>query len=254
MRMINVVRLTMERLKSHVMENSFADEEEEIRFFKLVKPMFTSKLIYLMKFYRLESIKPAGDTGSQKKLFELELSEIQESFFRHQAFYQYYRSGASYLDRKYFLRTGEDIFLMPDPHFVIIDGTFCTTHDYLISELIAYERYAEHLYEEIRKLDSRSVATSLGETKKNTLTWTESKAALFELIYAVFSVGAINNGNIEIKEIANFFAEGLNVEVGNIYRAAQELRLRKISRTKFLAKMIKRVEDRWNEQDENPKF
>ncbi|TXJ24938.1 MAG: tetracycline regulation of excision, RteC [Chitinophagaceae bacterium] len=255
MRSVDLVKVTMERLKMYVMENPFSEESEEIHFFKVVKPQFTSKLIYYMKLYRLESNRPVGDSRLLKKFLKSELRELQETFIRHRTFYQYYRSGATYLDSKYFLRTGQDIHLMPDPQYLVLDRTFHTTHDYLVSELQANEKLSQLLTADLEKLQGK-VQAPAGKpvSGKNALTWTESKAALYELIYAVFSVGAINNGNTEIKEIANFFAEGLNVDVGNIYRAAQELRIRKISRTKFLNKMIKRVEDRWDETDENPRF
>ncbi len=56
----------------YVMENPFADEAGEIHFFKVVKPQFTSKLIYYMKLYRLESNKPVGDAKMLKKFFKNE--------------------------------------------------------------------------------------------------------------------------------------------------------------------------------------
>jgi len=254
MRIIDLVNSIMERLKMYVIKNPFTNESEEIYFFKVVKPQFTSKLIYYMKLYRLESERPPGDVKLLKKFLKSELRELQETFMRHRSFYKYYRSGVTYLDSKYFLRTGQDIHLIPDPQYLIRDASFHTAHDYLVSELLANEKFSSYITSELEKLRNSGRHLPIKQTGKKPLIWTESKAALYELIYAVFSVGAINNGNTEIKEIANFFAEGLNVDVGNIYRAAQEMRIRKISRTKFLNKMIKRVEDMWNETDENPRF
>lgn len=252
---INIVKTIMERLRMYVMENPFANEAEEIHFFREVKPRFTSKLIEYMKLYRLETNKPVGDARLLKKFLKGELKELQETFNRHRAFYQYYRSGATFLDNKYFLRNGQDIHLMPDPQYLVLDTAFHTTHDYIVSELIANEKFSEYLTEELKKLQGKGHALP-GKTVpgKKMLTWTAPKAALYELIYAVFSDGAINNGNAEIKEIANVFGEGFNIDVSQVYRAGQELRIRKSSRTKYLKRLIERVENRWNEQDETPRF
>lgn len=254
MRIINLVKSTMERLKMYVMETPFGNEAEEIHFFKTTNPQFTSKLIYFMKLYRLESNKPVGNTKVLKKLLKKELRRIHEAFTLHSSFYQYFRSGATYLDTKYFLRKEQDIYLMPDPQYLVLDTAFHTTHDYLLSELLANEKFAEYLTTELERLQGKRLPLPERATGKKMLTWTAPKAALYELIYAVFSDGAINNGNVEIKEIASVFGEGFNVDVSQIYRAGQELRIRKISRTKYLKRLIERVENRWNEQDLNPRF
>jgi hypothetical protein len=254
-RIIDVVKTTMEQLKEHVKDCSFANETDEIYFFKTIKPKFTSKLIYYIKLYRLETNLPVGDAKLQKKILKRELRELQETFTRHQPFFQYYRSGATYLDGKYFLRNKQDIDLMPDPQYLTLDTIFHTAHEYLISELLANEKLTQHLNAELGNLQRKEPFTGGKPIDgKNALTWTESKAALYELIYAVFSSGAVNNGNAEIKEIARVFGENFNVDVSQIYRAGQELRIRKTGRTKFLNKLINRVEERWNDQDENPRY
>ena len=245
----------MEQLRKQVKDCSFANETDEIHFFKTIKPKFTSKLIYYMKLYKLETNLPAGDVKLQKKMLKKELRDMQETFIRHQLFFQYYRSGATYLDSKYFLRRSQDIDLMPDPQYLVLDTVFQTAHEYLISELLASEKFGQYVREQLAMLQRKPLLTTAryGEAKHE-LNWTESRAALYELIYAVFSAGAVNNGNAEIKEIARVFGENFNVDVSQIYRAGQELRIRKTGRTKFLHKLIKRVEERWDEQDENPRY
>jgi len=50
-----------------------------------------------------------------------------------------------------------------------------------------------------------------GDTFKSNANWTESNASLVELIYALQSLGAINNGNIEINELAQIFEKMFNI-------------------------------------------
>ncbi|TXI80266.1 MAG: hypothetical protein E6Q39_02780 [Crocinitomicaceae bacterium] len=254
-RIIDVVKATMGQLRKHIKDCSFANEADEIHFFKNVKPKFTSKLIYYMRLYKLETTLPVGNVKLKKKILKKGFRDMQETFTRHQPFFQYYQSGATYLDSKYFLRSGQDIDLIPDPQYLVFDTVFHTAHEYLISELLAIEKLTEYLREELAKLQRKTLGISGNPAEsKHQLTWTESRAALYELIYAVFSAGAVNNGNAEIKEIARVFGENFNVDVSQIYRAGQEIRIRKTGRTKFLNKLIKRVEERWDEQDENPRY
>ncbi|HRO46620.1 RteC domain-containing protein [Agriterribacter sp.] len=58
----------------------------------------------------------------------------------------------------------------------------------------------------------------------------------------------------QLKGIARFFANWLNVDAGNMYRAIQEIRIRKKSRTNFIDQLKKRLEDHLDELDENPRF
>jgi len=54
------------------------------------------------------------------------------------------------------------------------------------------------------------------------------------LIYALYHSRVINNGNLEIKELANELQKLFNIELGDFYKIYSEIRLRKKSRTKFL--------------------
>jgi hypothetical protein len=254
-RSVNIAKAIMERLRMYVMENPFSDDSSEIHFFKEIKPRFTCKLIYYMKVYRFEIGLPSSDDTAEKKFIKKQLHEIRETYKKYSAFYSYYRSGATHLDAKYFLRGGADIYLIPDPLYLALDTTFQTPYDCVLSEFLANERFCQYLTRAFEKRQSWQQSQDGNSfSGRKDLTWTASKAALYELIYALFSVGAINNGNTQIKEIAQFFAQGLNVDIGNMYRAMQEIRIRKKSRTNFIDQLKKRLEERLDELDENPHY
>lgn len=251
---IGIIKSAMERLRLHILENPFTSETDEIYFFKKAKPRLTSKLIYLLKLYKLESCRPTGNEKAQRKLLKKELREVERYGRIHESLYQYYRTGATHLDPQYFLRDRMDLHVFPDPQLIMFDGGFCTVGDYVFAKFIAYERYGQYITTELRKLNiDEGVGGMFLSAGNRKLRWTAPKAALYELIYAVFSDGAINEGNAEIKEIASVFGEGFNIDVSQIYRAGQEMRIRN-SRTKYLKRLIERVENRWNEQDENPRY
>ena len=80
------------------------------------------------------------------------------------------------------------------------------------------------------------------------------KSALVELLYALQSAGSCNNGDIDLKQLANHFEHLFNIDLGNYYRIFQEMRIRKMNRTTFLDQLKARLIQRMDETDETPKF
>ena len=62
--MINCIRPLFEELREFIHEYNFRDNEEEIYFFKNIKPLILSKLIYYNDIYTLELRKPNGNGKS----------------------------------------------------------------------------------------------------------------------------------------------------------------------------------------------
>lgn len=76
--------------------------------------------------------------------------------------------------------------------------------------------------------------------------WTGSKVALVELLYALHTEGVFNNGTSDLKDIAEYFENIFNIDLGQYHRAFLEIRMRKSDQTKFLNSLketlIKRME------------
>lgn len=239
----------IEALKVLTLKHKFKNEEEEIKFFKEVKPQFTSRLVYHLMVYNIETRKPNGGKEILKKYFTKELEKLKHYFDYNIDFYKYHRSGATYLDNKYFLRDKYDITLTLDGHIFENDPRFSTTHDYKIAKILAHDRLQVFIENEMAWLESRDANYSF--IRENTkLNWTESKTSLIELIYALHSQGAFDNGRADIKEIATCFETVFNIELGELYRTYQEIRGRKSSRTKFLSTLQDKLLKRMDDQDE----
>jgi hypothetical protein len=82
------------------------------------------------------------------------------------------------------------------------------------------------------------------------LKWTDSKASLIELIYALNESGAINDGKTDIKTICAEFERIFNFELKDVYSTYRDISLRKTNRTKFLSKLSEAFEDRVLRSDE----
>lgn len=91
------------QLKSFVLSYKFQNEEEEILFFKEIKPRLCFRLIYYRKVYNIEMDRPTGINKQQEYLNDL-LNGINKYNSKRLDFIRYYRSGSSLLDSLYFLR------------------------------------------------------------------------------------------------------------------------------------------------------
>lgn len=97
----------LELMKEYILENGFAKPEEEIEFFKKIKPEVQGKLIFYNKVFKIESSCPSGMWEVHKKYFSDELQKI-ENIYRENTcncpFYRYYSSGRIDRDEEFFIR------------------------------------------------------------------------------------------------------------------------------------------------------
>ena len=245
------IRLTKEvllKIRKDVISNKFNSEFDEIHFFKQIKPQISSKLIYYIKLFTIESKRPRGSNKSQVKYFNMHIDRLQNYFNENLDFYHYYRRGSSFLDKQYFIRGKADFRLFPDNFHCLTDDEFSTSHDSTVATIIAYDLLIVYLKREIDKLENNSNNLSLQDLQKQSnITWTAHKIDLIELVYAIHSTDVINNGTVEIKDIARVVERIFKIDLGDYYRAFLEIRMRKNSRTKFLDalkhKLIKRMDE-----------
>src|SRR5580698_6102279 len=80
-------------------EFHFESEQEEIGFFKLVKPKFTSSIHYYTKLYQALMLVPP-DPIQHVLYYTNELSKTDKFFAEQHEFYAYYKSGATERDRE----------------------------------------------------------------------------------------------------------------------------------------------------------
>lgn len=237
----------LEKLKTQCLHHHFETKEAEIEFFKELKPQLVSQLIYYNEIYSIETTKPLGAVKTIKKHYTTYLNRLQ--FFQNEnaEFYKYVRSGNTYLDKKYFVRGKHDIKLTIDSFYFQSDSTFSTSHDYKMAQLLAHQELEKYLNTQIASLKN----TALVSEKPNGLTWTASKVALVELLYALHTEGSFNNGRASLKEIMTAFESAFQIELGQFNRIYLEIRNRKtIDTTQFLNTLRDKLILRIDQADE----
>ena len=238
---------SQEKLKVLIQKSIFKSEEEEIQFFKEIKPQFTSKIIFYNTIFNIEMKKPNGGTRVLKKYYNNELIKLKAFFDNELEFYKYYRTGNIYLDYKYFLRGRFDIKLSVNSYYFETDKTFSTSHDYKVAKILANDLIQLYLENKLIMIDNKDNSEKSQRKPNIKMTWTGSKVALIELMYALHTEGVFNNGAADLKDIAEYFEYIFEIDLGQYRRAFLEIRARKTDKTKFITALnevlLKRMEN-----------
>jgi hypothetical protein len=147
---IKMIMESVEKLKILFFMENFISQEQEIEFFKNVKPKFTSKLIYYNIIYKIEARLPNGGERVIKIYIKNELDKIKNYFFNNHEFNKYRRTGSNYLDNKYYVRGAVDIKLAIDSFYFEADQNFATSHDFKLAKIMAHDLIQVYLEDKLR--------------------------------------------------------------------------------------------------------
>ena len=232
----DILKQLTDWLKNHVFETI----QEEIKFFKEIKPNIVAKLIFYKEIISLVATLPL-DKNKRIKHYEKKLDAINQFHRRNREFIKYIKSQSTHFDELYFSRKQYKDLFLNDCMVINQDVKLCTSHDYLLAEVIAYELLALHIENRIDNLN-QSCAITNNQFKSN-LHWTEKKVDLVELIYALHEAKVFDNGQADIKEITHVFEKAFQIELeDNIYGNFNAIKKRKTDQTRFLSHLQKLLE------------
>lgn len=245
------LRDELTKLKAFVQSTPFGDETEEIAFFKHHKPMLLGRLFYFHKILCIESQRPLGEEALDA-YYEKQQEEQKMFFDRHVSFFQYYRSGATYLDTYYFLRGKQASIVDMDVCHPDDDSEFSTGYDHLVARIIAMEMLYAFLSVKRTCLKNKGEDMPAELLKvKGSYKWTGSAIELVEIVYGLNEMGCINSGETSIHELAAFVGTLLSIDIRDCYSAYTDMKRRKNeSRTYFLDKMRERLNKRMEQDDD----
>lgn len=248
--MINFIRPLFEELREFIHQYTFQDANEEISFFKEIKPLILNKLIYFNDIYLLEIRKPNGSKEVLKEYYKNKQTVITKFCNANLDFYQYYRSKATHLDKYYFLRGHENYQLCHNCSMFDKDPLFSTCCDHRVAKMLAYDMLEIYLQQRLQELERKEVIeNSRSSLPDNPFQWTGTKIAAIELGYAIYAAGVLNNGNADIKEIMTYIEASFKIDLGDYYRAYLSMRDKKKDRTSFLTSLIIKLLRKMDEDD-----
>ena len=224
-------RNTLNDFKKAIIKTDFASVTKEVEFFKHQKQISLVQLIYYTEIRSFELQFPKSNVQDQEKALKKKLRKLNRFYLYNIDFNQYVETKLYHFDKQYYTRGHLDNFSITSSKFYFQDPDFSTPRDMLLGKIRAYKLFINYLKFRLDKIKNRK---STNEVDNTNLKWTSSKSALTELIYALYFNRVINNGNVDIKEIATALQKVLHFDIGDFYKIFSEIKSRKISRTKFL--------------------
>lgn len=236
-RRLAVIAGSINELRDFVYRYKFSDVEQEIKFFKEIKPVFLSQYLYQKKVYQISLCEQFMAKDERLKYYHSVLKSMLRYAKRHHEFYLYCMAGETKNDALFFARLKKE----SDP---MRDQLFTTARDGQLATLLSHNLINDHINEAIRGLNSEFMQPSA-------LTWTGKKSELVELLFALHATGSFNNADAEVKQIAMTFEHVFHVDLGNQYDYLQKMRGRKTGQVAFLEKMRTKLLQRLDQLDQD---
>lgn len=233
------VKSSLMELKKFIHNYSFTTRQEEVSFFKEIKPLFMSQYYYYEHMLGVKINEPIGGKESMLRFYNQKLKHIRKQIKKQAELHTYCLTNSTHLDDKFFIRGTNT----NNPNE---DEQFSSSHDNTLALLLANQMMRDYLESIISKTD-----TPVNTEEKTLLTWTGPKTHLIELIYALHLTEAVNKGNTDLKQIASTFERVFNINLGNFYRVLQEIKCRKNDQAFFLTQLKEKFTQRIDELDQN---
>ena len=238
---------TMQKLEAAIAEMhgavrnyDFVSLQEEIFFFKQVKPVLVKQYL-LAEWFRDVHEKHTVHAFSKESFIRRRIDKVDRFFRRNKYFYAYLQRGDSHLDDTYFTRLKAGGIGKKG----LFNYDFQTTcsHGLLLAKMRAYEKIRclcmQYLSDGMQLPHNRQL-----QDNAEILKWTGTRTDAAELLYALYFSGAVNYGDATVQKLAAVFDSVFQTQLStNIYRDFIDIKNRKKETTKFLNKLAVRLNE-----------
>lgn len=223
------------QLKTFILSYTFQSEEEEILFFKEIKPRLCFRLIYFRKLYNIEMDRPTGTEKQREYLNDL-LNSINRYNCKRLDFIRYYRSGSSIFDSLYFLRGQVDTEQYMETFSHEFDLNFSTNCDFKVAKILANDMLSDYLMREIEALnDNNNLIMGSFGFPATKLTWKGTKAEFQEQVLSWDNAATF--GDVPFTQLHSYMQNVFNIQVdSNLSRILDDLKTRN-NPTPFMDKL-----------------
>ncbi|MGG7466672.1 MULTISPECIES: RteC domain-containing protein [Bacteroidota] len=233
--MVSFLDKTLTELKAQINLKGFESILDEIIFFKRVKPEILGMLMFYNKVVKIEAYSPINSELTGPYYTE-QVRLLNKEYKKHIAssdFYSYYRTGRSDKDEYYFRLGNINYFDGVDSFFFEVDREFSTYYDYKIAQIKAYDLYHSYLSGKFNRQEPTD-NTNFDINEDAEFSWTDSKNALIELIYALHISRSVSNGRVGLRKISQMFEDIFEVSLGDIHHAFYQMKFRAGQRARYL--------------------
>ncbi|WP_166437082.1 RteC domain-containing protein [Niastella caeni] len=141
-----VATKTWFRIQAEVDSYQFADQLEEINFYKTLKPKFIGLMDFFSLLYKTVLFQP-DDSEGKMEYWKEELAICKNFLLKHSAFCQYYKQGYTGMDHIYFVHENnrEPLIFGTNEN----KGHVVTSYSHLLARVISITKYQRYLQEKI---------------------------------------------------------------------------------------------------------
>lgn len=155
-----------ERLQGAIRQKGFCNEQEEIEFFREVKPHFTCYMEYFILLCESVQFVPV-QKDTEREFWEHEEKRLDRFCAKHETFVNYYESGERHGDPLYFLRENNNQAKPVRPKLAFDnDATLTTSHDQVLRSYLANKKYNAYVKEKLELLKKNEPLNNAGNVLK----------------------------------------------------------------------------------------
>lgn len=237
-RCINECTNSYQALKELLVNKEFDSIDEEIHFFKELKPQITSQYFYHMKLYKIETKLPMSSTDVKIRYYNEEIKKLDNYANNNREFCNYVRSELTYMDHLYFTRGNKPPELFTSYHQIEIGYEFTTSHGWVLARILANKRLYDYLSKKIRQLENNY---AMLDNLLKPLPWEGSKINMVVLMYGLIETGQLK---CDINTLAKRFQKVFDIELKDTYRIWADVKIRKKEMFPWLREMIEKLEEK----------
>lgn len=234
-----LVKKIME-LKIFLLEYQWKDKEEQNRFLYLQSPNFASSLVFVSHLKNID-LKEKLMTHKSFQVFTKHIRKRMEMFcsqvYPMVCFSRLLIENKTTMEVATLFDDWKD-YMFPDEDIPQEENIFAGISR-MLGKYDAYKRLLSMTFSKT-KTDYRksNVQNANSIPQPPLLQWTDSGISLTEMAYALKYSGSINQGNVEVKTIADTLANVFNTAQVNTYRNKQDLYSRR-NQSMFLDRLRK---------------
>jgi hypothetical protein len=224
--------LAVKELNAMINDYEFSSLEEEINFFKLIKPKLLMEQHYY--YHRAQLLQQYVNLSkdSRDEIVTAKLRRIDSYFQVHHEFCTYYELGETDKDEEYFVRLSSRSKINLD--YNLVDKNFNTTCEkgHAVGKMLSKKKLSTYLQKVLHLDPLHNMSNGLQIIGK--LNFNGTPTELVELIYALKASDLLDDSIVRISEVLSHV---FNISTLQTYKIWQKIKERKIDQTRLMTKM-----------------
>ncbi|MDG1729281.1 MAG: RteC domain-containing protein [Algibacter sp.] len=247
---IIICRNLLSEFKKIIVAHEFESIQDEVDFFKRIKQVPFSQLIYYSEVRSFEIQFPKVDRAEQLKFIKKKINKLNRFFLYNLDFGQYVNSGASHFDKAYYTRDHLDTYHITTSKFYFQDPDFCTPRDMLLGKFKAYLSLVGYMDQKQHYVKNSLNSKNMNIQPTEKIPWPFTNTDWVELLYALCANGLAKQNGQSITKISKILQEVFDFTPKEIYKTFQDIKNRKNSRTLFLDQLTASLLSEMNKSEE----